>query len=168
MKTWDHIFTAKGIPTDFFMDAQSEPQILSFKDEQLILKIECWNDSEIPVGTDYHLEVTFYNVACYQILLAELPHFTLQRKQSKYPPFIFEIDYSNFDLSKKLSRSADSWYPKVKYRYDPTRWYETMWLWEPRKLLSPIPNSKTAFLIQGHDTYMEILASNFSIIKAYD
>ncbi|MCB9045553.1 MAG: hypothetical protein H6550_05380 [Chitinophagales bacterium] len=167
IKFYDCYLKAIGLVTGYFMDAQSEPEILSYAENVLEVKITCWEQDENELNgikdADYSLQIKFINVIGYQVLAAELPPYRLDSEGHDLPPFIFEIDYNSGNLLKLMQRSSESWYPKLIEIHDPTLWYALFWRWKPwkRKIKLP-PNSKN-YLICGHDTYMEVLAESFEV-----
>lgn len=71
IKFYDHYYIANGIPTEYFMDAQSEPEIVSHIDNNLIIKILCWEEDVSEINgikdADYFLQITFTNVKGFQV-----------------------------------------------------------------------------------------------------
>jgi hypothetical protein len=170
MKHYDRMFTAKGIGNSFWMDAQSEPEIVSFDGNELTLKISCWlNNTEDPkseaIDAPYYLKVIFKTAMGYQVLSSELPHYELDYGEYADPPFLFEVNHDKINAGSFINRGDERWYPKVVKREDKTNWFLQMDKWRPTDKKIELPEEIMHFIVTGHDTYIEVLASSFTINK---
>ncbi len=169
MKNYDHILNGHGIDLGYWMDAQSEPELMHASNEEVKVKISCWlNYLEDPnseaIDAPYGIIITFKDVIGYQKLYSELPQYTLDYGDYRDPPFIFRIDHSSISIEKLLHRE-ESWYPKVFERRGNTTWFEQMEKWNPNESITDLPAGIKHFLVHGHDTFIEILAGSFSVEK---
>lgn len=171
MKNYDHILVGHGTDLGYWMDAQSEPELVYASKDEVNVKISCWlNHLEDPnseaIDAPYELVITFKDVLGYQRLYSELPQYTLDYGGYDDPPFIFCIDHSSINVEKLLHREPDSWYPRVFERNGNTTWFEQMEKWNPDEPIADLPAGIKHFLVHGHDTFIEVLADSFSVEKA--
>lgn len=164
-----HDYAATGLPTDYYMDAQSEPVILSFDNDVLCIRIECWEEDEKdPVGVteaDYHLRIMFCGVIGYRLMFSEWVPYRLDYGNHIYPPFIFEVDFSSEKRNIYIGSTDDDRQPNVKKQFDPIGWFGKADKWRPWKKKIKAPTAIKKFLVRGHDSYLEILAKEFSVQK---
>ena len=73
MRNYDHVLTGYGIDVGYWIDAQSEPEIIIVLEDSIKIKISCWLNHKEDSGANaieasYELIITFENAIGYQML----------------------------------------------------------------------------------------------------
>ena len=166
MKHWDHAVPAEGIDLGVWMDAQSDPEIVSAGADSLVIDFPCWEplphgDVGAPQKAPYSGRLRFSGVQAHRVLDGELGPYRLVRGRSANPECFFEVRLSDYDAGTRMKREP-SWLPSVRQEHDPGRWFARLDAWNPEQALPPdLPNQARHYIVDGRSSCVEVLAIRY-------
>ncbi len=170
MKLWDHAIGATGIDLGVWAAPQSEPVVAAAERDALVVEFDCWlNAQEDPTraatSAPYRARLAFTGVVAYRVMDGELPPYQLDFGDHDDPPCLFEVEPDGVDLAQRMCRD-ESWLPVARRSHDPQGWFDALDAWDPEQTPAPPrPAGVRHFIVEGDDTYVEVLAPRYAFSR---